>query len=395
MGLFAEYRRARISKYMSQYGFDLLILSLPENIEYISGFRGESHYMINRTENYLILDPGMDEKIIVASAADAPPIVEFAEYSEAMLYGQFQFYIPSPIGLSARAKELLEHRYASPVQALREALSKMNPKDKRVGFDQSRTPVTTWREIEGAFPQTVFIPAAQLMSDVRRIKHPDEIALLERSCNIAEEAVYSSISKISLGSSEVDIASLCYEEMSRRNASPFFCVVTIDHRAAFCDTRNTRTQKVRDGSVIRFDIGCRYGGYHSDIARTAVYGKPNRRAEYIYSHMVEGQQEAIERMSHGAPVREAYLAAMKKAQEGIPQFKRHHVGHGIGIELYDPPFVNADTESLFEENEVYCIETPYYEFDWGGVQVEDTLVVGPGGPRFLSKSSRSLIRIGI
>ena len=100
-------------------------------------------------------------------------------------------------------------------------------------------------------------------------------------------------------------------------------------------------------------------------------------------------------MKPGVPVSEIFDVAVRVTRErGLPHYQRHHVGHGIGLEPYDPPTLNAATQTLLQPGMVFCVETPYYEHGWGGVQVEDAVEVTAGGTRRLTRSSQDLAIIG-
>ena len=79
---------------------------------------------------------------------------------------------------------------------------------------------------------------------------------------------------------------------------------------------------------------------------------------------------------------------------GIPHYQRHHVGHGIGLEPYDPPTIAPGGDTVLEPGMVFCVETPYYEHGWGGVQVEDAVEITAAGARLLTRSSRELAIVG-
>jgi Xaa-Pro aminopeptidase len=81
-------------------------------------------------------------------------------------------------------------------------------------------------------------------------------------------------------------------------------------------------------------------------------------------------------------------------EHGLPHYQRHHVGHGLGLEPNDPPTLNAVTETALEPGMVFCVETPYYEHGWGGVQVEDAVEVTTTGARLLTRSGQELAIIG-
>ncbi len=143
--------------------------------------------------------------------------------------------------------------------------------------------------------------------------------------------------------------------------------------------------------MVRFDLGCVYESYRSDIARTAVLGPPGDKLARYYAGALAGEQAAIDAMKPGVPVSRIFDIAVRVTREqGIPHYQRHHVGHGIGLEPYDPPTINAATSTPLAPGMVFCVETPYYEHGWGGVQVEDAVEITAAGARRLTRSSQEL-----
>jgi Xaa-Pro aminopeptidase len=170
--------------------------------------------------------------------------------------------------------------------------------------------------------------------------------------------------------------------------------VTIGERAALADVYPT-DRALRPGDLVRFDLGCLVGPYRSDISRTAVTGKPTEKQARYYAAILAGERAAIAAMKPGVPVSQLFDVAVRVTREsGLPHYQRHHVGHGIGLEPYDPPTINAATNTALEPGMVFCVETPYYEHGWGGVQVEDAIEVTPGGSRTLTRSSQDLAIVG-
>ena len=130
-------------------------------------------------------------------------------------------------------------------------------------------------------------------------------------------------------------------------------------------------------------------------SRTAVLGRPTEKQARYYAAALAGEKAAIAAMKPGVPVRELFDLAVRVTREhGIPPYQRHHVGHGIGLEPYDPPTINATTTTALEPGMVFCVETPYYEHGWGGVQVEDAVEVTTSGVRRLTHSSQDLAIVG-
>jgi Xaa-Pro dipeptidase len=108
---------------------------------------------------------------------------------------------------------------------------------------------------------------------------------------------------------------------------------------------------------------------------------------------LEGEEQILEKIQPGVTAGELFEVAIERVKMGIPQYKRHHVGHGIGLEIYEPPMLVPHSDFELQPGMVLCVETPYYELEWGGLQVEDMIVVTENGYRLLTKSNRELIEI--
>ena len=126
-----------------------------------------------------------------------------------------------------------------------------------------------------------------------------------------------------------------------------------------------------------------------------MLGRPSEKQARYYAAILAGERAAIAAMKPGVPVNQLFETAVRATREnGLPHYHRHHVGHGIGLEPYDPPTINATTNTALEAGMVFCVETPYYEHGWGGVQVEDAVAIAAAGARMLTRSSRELAIVG-
>jgi Xaa-Pro aminopeptidase len=144
--------------------------------------------------------------------------------------------------------------------------------------------------------------------------------------------------------------------------------------------------------MIRFDFGCTMDGYTSDLARTAVAGEPSPKIRDYYEALKRGTLDAIAIIKPGVIAQDIFKVAVDSTiRNGLAGYERHHCGHGIGLEIYDLPSVAPGCETPIEENMTLCIETPYYELGWGGLQIEHTVAVTRNGTRRLDKTSSDLI----
>ena len=133
------------------------------------------------------------------------------------------------------------------------------------------------------------------------------------------------------------------------------------------------------------DVGCQYEGYWSDMARVLSMGEPTDLLARRHAAVLAGQQLAIRECRAGMTGREVFDLTVEAVREaGIPHYRRQNVGHGIGLEIYDHVLLAPGSDEPIEEGTVVNIETPYHEFGFGAVQVEDPFVVCPEGNRMLT-----------
>ncbi len=148
------------------------------------------------------------------------------------------------------------------------------------------------------------------------------------------------------------------------------------------------------GDLIWFDVGLEHDGFWADIARNACLGEPSTRARTIYQAMLAGEQAAIDQTVAGMTGEELFDLTLNVSRNaGVPYYDRSHVGHGIGLEVYEDVMLARGVKDVIEEGTVVNIETPYYEFGLGALHVEDPFVVRAGGNELLTTLSRELFVI--
>ena len=148
--------------------------------------------------------------------------------------------------------------------------------------------------------------------------------------------------------------------------------------------------------MIRFDYGCDYQGYTSDLSRTVCVGTPDEKTVRLYDAIRAGTEAAIAAARPGVRACELFQIAVETTRSnGIPHYRRHHVGHCLGLEVYDDPSITPDNQTVLQADMALNIETPYYELGWGGVQVEDTVAITENGAVRLDVSDNHLIVLDI
>ena len=389
-----EYKKHRIQRAMAENKLDVLVATLPENIYYMTEYESIGHKILHSTQIFAVYKLQGDSVSLIIPKAEIPTAIERFPNLNKTAFGNFFFSYTEGVSSYEKVRTMTEKSEVSAEQALVKALKASGITKGRMGIDESRISIQLWQHLESEFPHIEFIPAMNLLGKVRMVKHQSEIKLLEKSAEIAEESMLNTLLNLRLGMSEYEIGRRYITEVTQRGADPFFNVVTVDDRTPLCDTINTGN-KIVNGSIIRVDFGCIFHGYRSDLARTAVVGKSYSKLEEYYNAILSGEERAIAQIKPGVVAEDIFDIAVNETRKaGIPHYERHHCGHGIGLEVYDPPTIAPGAKAILEPGMVLCVETPYYELGWAGIQVEDTVAVTEDGYRYLSKSSRKLIKVG-
>ena len=386
--------KSRLTKVLDAEGLDALVASTPENLQYVAGFRSIAHALFRGLELYGVFTRqgvGLVIPFIDATGVSAEGI----QVDRLECYGKFFFnYADQPGAVGTRVREITSKALAGPGEALREVLGGFGALGRRIGLDESGVFPAAWQRLGEQLGGTTIVPAYAHFRTARTIKSAEEVRRLERAALIAEDGVAAILGMLKVGVTEREAAMVFEGEVVRRGAQPFFTVVTMGHRAALADVYASDAA-LKAGDLIRFDLGCVYQGYRSDISRTAVLGAPTEKQLRYYNAARDGEKAAIAAMKPGVPVNQIFETAMRVTRDnGMPHYERHHVGHGIGLEPYDPPTINAAAGMPLEPGMVFCVETPYYEHGWGGVQVEDAVEITATGVRKLTQSSQELAILG-
>jgi Xaa-Pro dipeptidase len=385
---------ARLRQVLDAENLDALVASAPENVYYTTGFRSMAPPMFRSLEEYGVVT-GRATGLVIPFIDATGVAADGVAVDRVACYGKFFFtYAEPPGAVGARVREITGAPAASPADALHQVLAALGVTGKRLGLDEAGLLPAAWEAVHQRLAGATIVPAYQLFRRARMVKSPEEVRRLERAARIAEDGVAAVLAMLRPGVTERDAAHVFEQEVVRQGAQPFFTVVTMGERAALADVYPA-DRALRPGDMIRFDLGCVWEGYRSDIARTAVLGEPSAKLARYYAGILAGEREAIRAMKPGVPVSEIFDIGVRVTRErGIPHYERHHVGHGIGLEPYDAPTITGAATAVLEPGMVFCVETPYYEHGWGGVQVEDEVEITPGGVRMLTRSSQELQILG-
>ncbi|NIN53738.1 MAG: M24 family metallopeptidase [Nitrososphaeria archaeon] len=374
---------------MDKYGLDALVASTSENVVYVGDHWSLNQWMLKYVPVYVVL-PRDGHAAIVSTIGDLDVVADTQPWiKEIRCYGTFYIEPPETEDLTEAEERLYSlirgtKVEANHIEALVKTLEEKGLHDKTLGIDERGITHPTWEELKARLPRAQLKEAYSILREIRMVKTEKEVELLKKAANISERAVEAAFNIVREGVSELDLQKEFEIILAREGAKPIPSVFHCGHHSAF-NSVNTDYQ-IKRGDIVRFDGGCIYQNYYSDIARVAVLGQTTEKQRKYYAALVEGLEVAAEAAKPGVKASEIFKVAVEAVKKsGIPHYRRHHVGHGIGIECYDVPLLGPVDNTPLEEGIVFDIETPYYEFGFGGLQIEETLVVTGDGCEYLTK----------
>jgi Xaa-Pro dipeptidase len=379
---------ARLDELLAKASLDAVIGTSPENVLYLSGYWAMSQWVRRGPQAY-VLRPrkGLGETAVVTNTSLLDLVADQDIGADILRYSYFKTDVDDTAALSAAdARHIAlfsSEAYPGPVAALAAAINQRGLRKARIGIDEIGITPQCMEQLVAAFPDATFVRAFALMENVRAIKTPDEIARLRRAASISEQSIEAALGAAAVGITEIEMARVFHSRTTMLDGVPVTGCIGFGDRSAMSNVQPS-AQALKMGDAIRFDVGCRYKYYRSDISRIAVMGEPSSKLRRYHDALYMGVQRAYEILKPGLKVSELFRQVVDTAQkEGIPHYNRSHVGHGIGIEGYDPPNIAGDSSDVFEANMVICVETPYYELGFAGLQVEDMILVTADGAESL------------
>jgi Xaa-Pro dipeptidase len=390
----------RLFERMKRDGLDAIIATTPENVTYSSGFWAMTQWIRRGPQNYVLTPAPERGKACLIASSDlldlaADRIAELDTWVPAIrAYGFFAIERDGEAMLdptSQRLEAMLQGPHDSdPIAALIHAIQHSELRGATVGIDEDGIAPRFMDRLADALPRTKFTPAADVFRFVRAVKTPVEVLRLRRAASISEEAINAALAIAVEGVTEIELACAFHTQTVRAGATPVLGCIGVGARSAFPNVQPS-AQRLQPADVIRFDVGGRYQHYRADIARIATLGRPVPKVARYYHALRKGLDRAYELVRPGVRASDIFAEVVAVVRrEGLPHYRRHHVGHGIGLDGYEPPILTERNADVLEAGMVLCIETPYYELGLAGLQIEDMVVVTKDGVETLMASDTDL-----
>lgn len=263
----------------------------------------------------------------------------------------------------------------------------------KIGINARELTVSNYKLIKKLSGGARLIDVSQELSMARMIKQPDELARIKKACMIASKACDSIPDMVGEGMTETEAAAELNYKMMRlgASASAFDATVAFGAKSAEPHYTPSSTRRLRKGNFALFDFGAMYKRYVSDMTRTFVCGLPSKRQKEMYDTVLEAQEAAIDAIGDGVSGAVVDEAARSVIDGGKFSGRFvHSTGHGLGVSVHDPGSISSANDMILREGMVLTVEPGIYINKYGGVRIEDDVLVTKKGCRVLTACSKSL-----
>ena len=350
-------RPGRVSSRLADLGVDVFLVHGAANRRYLSGFTGSAGVLVIGVEQQVLVT---DFRYTVQAGEQAPAftVVEASE----------------------------------PLAGLADAVTAMGA--TRVGFEPEHVTYAGFQKLEARLaeltPPASLVPVADVVEQLRVIKDPAETAMMREAVHIADQVMARAAEWIKPGVRERELANRLESAMRDLGAEgPAFGTIVAAGPNAAMAHHEPGDHTIAAGEPVIVDLGARLKGYCSDITRTFVAGTGDETFQRIYSLVLEAQRAAEAGMRAGMSGRAAdALARDPIAAAGHGQDFGHGTGHGVGLEIHENPRLSVRSDDTLASGMVTSVEPGVYLPGWGGVRIEDLVLVQDDGVEVLTKAPK-------
>ena len=351
----------KIKELLKSAGAEALIITDPFNMRYLSGFSGG--------EGALFL--AGDERVLITDS----------RYTEAA-------------GKESSFTVIEENRQHPRMQIFRECLERCG--SGSVGYEDQSLRCSEFDRMKEALPEKLqWIPLKGLVDKTRRIKSEEEIELIAKAEAIGDAAFLEILKILQPGMTELEAAAELEYQMRKAGAGGFsFDTIMASGKNSSMPHAVPSEKKLEEGDFITMDFGCTWKGYCSDMTRTVVLGEANEKQREIYRVVLEAQEAALAVIRAGLTGAEVDQVARDLiAEAGYGDCFGHGLGHSVGLYIHEEPRLSPSGLDTLECGMLETVEPGIYVPGFGGVRIEDLVVVTETGCRNLTSSPKCLIEL--
>ena len=349
-------RQKDLRMVLDERGLDGMLITNLTNVRYISGFTGSAASCLITPEGQYFVTDG-----------------RYIEQSKAQVKGFERF-----IDMNSHLSQIKDNN--------------LNPNGFKLAFEGDHMSYALYENMISMFPNTKWENSSMILEDLAAVKDDHELECIRTAVEVTDKVYEEILPMLRPGFTEKQVANTMvskYREYAEGEAySP---IVATGPNGALPHAIPTE-REFQNGDFIVIDAAAKYGGYHADMTRTPVVGKATEKHKEVYSIVKEAQQRGCDIAKAGVPCKEVDAATREYIGEmGYGEYYTHGTGHGLGLEIHTSPRFSPQSKQVLEVNNVMTIEPGIYLAGWGGVRIEDDVIIGQDDCEILNQTTKDLV----
>lgn len=284
--------------------------------------------------------------------------------------------------------ELLEMHWLSAIKRVMERLGLDS-----IGFESGHVTFANWQSLTSTISDIKFIPMSHVVENMRMVKDEGELKAIRQAARITDLTCRHILNTLRTGMNESEIALEIDFHMRKQGAEKEgFETIVISGKKSALPHGKPSAQSISAGEFILMDFGARWQGYHGDITRTVILGEADSKHQEIYDIVLEAQTRSISAVRPGVTGGEIDAIAREYiSSKGYGPNFGHGLGHGLGLSIHDDRALARDSDILLKPGMVVTVEPGIYIPDWGGVRIEDDVLITNTGHEVLTTCPKQLV----
>ncbi len=339
-------------------GMDLqgMIVANPINVKYLTGIDAEGILLLTRKENIYVTDS------------------RYTEYVTSILTPFDEIVVDDQKNIS---KDDFENYFMF---------------CENVGFEEDYITYSKYKEYMHKFRINNFVEATKIIESLRMIKDNEEIEYIKKACKITDDCFNMIIQYIKPGMTEIQVSRKIQDFYRDFAEGESFETIVASGENTSKPHAIPTNRKIEKQDIVLIDMGCKVKGYCSDMTRTIFIGEPTEEQLKIYNLVLKNQKQVLDDIQEGKNIKNLSRRLENDfAEYGYDMI--HSLGHGVGLEIHEKPFVNSKNDNSLKENMVITDEPGIYLPGNFGVRIEDTVLVKKQGHQALTESTKECIII--
>ena len=349
-------RQSKLKDILQKKGFDGMLITNLTNIRYISGFTGSAaSCLVTMDGQYFVTDG------------------RYIEQSKTQVKGFDRF-----IGMDSHFIQIKNKKLIS--------------KGLKLAFEGSHMSYSQFEDMKNIFPSVEWENTSMILEDLASVKDKYELDCIRKAVEVTDRVYEEILPLLRPGKTEKQVANTMvakYREYAEGEAySP---IVATGPNGALPHAIPT-DREFQIGDFVVIDAAAKYAGYHADMTRTPVVGKATGKHDEVYAIVKEAQKKGCDIAKSGVSCKAVDSATRDYIHEmGYGEYYTHGTGHGLGLEIHTSPRFSPQSKQILEKNNVMTIEPGIYLAGWGGVRIEDDVIIGENGCEILNKTTKDLV----